>query len=179
MAYSAPRTWTPGEYPTAAQLNQDLRDNVSFLANPPKCRAYHSTTQSLTTATLTALAFNSERWNTDTMHNTVTNNSRLTCKTAGLYRITAHVQFATNATGERTVHLRVNGLVFIASQGGAPNPTAGNATNITVSDEYPLAVNDYVEVLAFQASGGALNVNASDNVNARNACEFEMTWISQ
>lgn len=32
MAWSAPRTWTAGEVPTAAQLNTDLRDNLNELA---------------------------------------------------------------------------------------------------------------------------------------------------
>ena len=31
MAYVTPRTWVPGELVTAAQLNQDVRDNISYL----------------------------------------------------------------------------------------------------------------------------------------------------
>lgn len=32
MAYTTPRTWVTGEVVTAAQLNQDVRDNILFLA---------------------------------------------------------------------------------------------------------------------------------------------------
>jgi microcystin-dependent protein len=32
MAYTTPRTWVAGEYPTAAQFNQDVRDNVAYVA---------------------------------------------------------------------------------------------------------------------------------------------------
>ena len=31
MAYVAPRTWTTGELVTAAMMNQDVRDNITYL----------------------------------------------------------------------------------------------------------------------------------------------------
>lgn len=31
MAYTAPITWTDGDVPTAAQLNQQIRDNLNYL----------------------------------------------------------------------------------------------------------------------------------------------------
>lgn len=33
MAWSAPRTWIVGEVPTADLMNQEIRDNLSFLGN--------------------------------------------------------------------------------------------------------------------------------------------------
>lgn len=130
---------------------------------PPKCRAYHSTTQSLTTATLTAIALNSERFDTDTIHDTATNNSRLTCKTAGLYLITGCLGYAAHATGERSTIIRLGGATQIGGtaglSGGATLPTRH-----TVSTIYPLAVNDYVELVGYQSSGGALNTEQTANV---------------
>ncbi len=32
MAYTTPRTWVPGEIPTAAQFNTHIRDNQSFFS---------------------------------------------------------------------------------------------------------------------------------------------------
>ena len=54
-------------------------------------RAHHSSNQSITNNTFTVLSLNSERWDTDSIHDNSTNNSRLTCNTAGKYIITAGV----------------------------------------------------------------------------------------
>lgn len=119
-------------------------------------RVFHNTSQSIPNNTVTAVTFNSERWDTDVIHDNATNNSRLTCKTAGVYAIGANVRFASNATGMRSLRLRLNGVTDIAEE----NRTAlsGVATVFIVFTEYPLVVNDYIEVSAFQNSGGSLNI---------------------
>lgn len=139
----------------------------------PSARVYHSTTQSLANNTYAILAFNSERWDTDTLHDNSTNNSRLTCKTPGLYRITAQVGFAAHATGYRIAALYLGGATVIGNQGGV-SLGAVDPTVLTVSTEYPLLLNEYVEVLGYQNSGGALNAVSLPN----QACEFMMTRIS-
>src|SRR5262245_40483526 len=65
----------------------------------PAARAYHSANQSINSGTNTTLNFDSERFDSDTIHDNVTNNSRLTCKTAGKYLICCNVRWASNATG--------------------------------------------------------------------------------
>lgn len=119
-------------------------------------RVFHNTSQSIPNNTVTVVTFNSERWDTDVIHDNATNNSRLTCKTAGVYDIGANVRFASNATGMRSLRLRLNGVTDIAEE----NRTAlsGVATVFIVFTEYLLAVNDYIEVSAFQNSGGSLNI---------------------
>jgi len=95
MAYSAPRTWTTGDLATAAMLNQDLRDNVSFLANPPAARVYHNAVQAIPHNTPTILAFNQERFDTTgTMHDTTFANShQIVAPLRGLYAITIQVEW--------------------------------------------------------------------------------------
>lgn len=128
----------------------------------PAARAYHNANQSVANATLTALALNSERFDSDTIHDTSTNNSRLTCKTAGRYVITASAGFAANATGIRLIGIRLNGSTYIA-QSVTNNVGAGQNCNMEASAVYELAVNDYLELIAYQTSGGALNVEALAN----------------
>lgn len=127
----------------------------------PAARVYHSANQSIANTTFTTLAFNSERYDNDGEHDNTTNNSRLTCKTAGKYRITANVQFASNATGYREVFFLVNGTTAIADI--IQDANASFATTMSLSTTYELAVNDYVEVRVYQNSGGALNVSAVGN----------------
>ncbi len=171
MAYAAPRTWSAGEVPTAAQFNQDIRDNPAFLANPPACRAYRTTAQALTTGAATAIAFDAERYDTAAMHSTSVNTSRITIVTAGLYLLTGEVSFASNVTGVREMFLQVNGATRIVDA----NATAvnGDSTRLGVSTVYKLAAADYVELIAYQTSGGNLNVDTIGN----HSPEMSATWI--
>ena len=129
---------------------------------------FHNAAQSVAVSgTLTWLAFNSERFDTfsnaaDTMHDTVTNNNRLTCRYAGIYQITGIAEFAANATGLRQLTIRHQGTTDLAAN-ATLTLGAGIGTNVTVTTLCQLAVNEYVELGALQTSGGALNVNSSGN----------------
>lgn len=119
-------------------------------------RVYNNADISVANGALVALTFNTERFDTDTIHDTGTNTGRLTCKTAGVYLITANIAFDVNSTGHRDVYLRVNGTTIMAATVQPALALAGNI--IVCSTHYSLAVNDYVEVVVYQNSGGALNV---------------------
>jgi hypothetical protein len=135
-------------------------------------RVFHSANQSVTSGTPLLLAFNSERADTDVIHDTVTNNSRLTCKTAGVYQINGHARFASNSTGQRMLALKLNGATYLAYQ--ETNALAGSlATILSVGTQYLLAVNDYIELEATQNSGSALNVEVIGNYSP----EFSMTRL--
>ncbi|MCA1572362.1 MAG: hypothetical protein LC798_19080 [Chloroflexi bacterium] len=155
MAYSTPQTWSPQQRPTAAQLNQDLRDNVSFLANPPACRVYHSTTQNVTTGGGGAtLLCDTEDYDTAGMHSTSVNTQRITITTAGLYVITAAVKWSANATSFRVIDLYKNGS---NSNVSVVQMNAGAATtNQILTSQRKLAVNDYLHLQAYQESGSTL-----------------------
>ena len=124
-------------------------------------RVYHSADQSIPNATWTALALDSERFDTDVIHDTVTNNSRLTCKTAGKYVIVASAMFASNATGLRGIKILLNSTTIIAKLYFAA--ISGDTTPTFVSTLYELNVGDYVQMQGVQTSGGALNVVSSGN----------------
>lgn len=145
----------------AATTKKVQVQNVVKAAPAIWARVYHNAAQSIPDAATTALNFNSERFDTDVIHDTSTNNERLTCKTAGVYLISASVGFVSNATGFRALILRLNGTTFIALD---ERPTVnGNALRLTITTVYQLAVNDYVEALAYQTSGGALNTDQGGN----------------
>ncbi len=133
----------------AASITKKILDDLAALDTPPSARAFHNATQSLTTGVLTALAFNSERYDTDVIHDTVTNNTRLTCKTAGKYRITINAEFAASSTGRRIIDLLVNGTTVIGRV-AATALASGEAMPMGLSCDWSLAVNDYVEARALQ-----------------------------
>lgn len=154
-----------------------VRNAEQYLANPPSCHAYHNATQSIPNNAVTAVALNTERYDTDAMHDTVTNNSRITIKTAGLYVIYANVVFAASTAGQRTLQLTLNGnnsQVLVGIDQGA-NPTVGNGTSMAVSTIWKFAVNDYFTAVAYQTSGGALNLTASTATLSQT--EAGATWV--
>lgn len=116
--------------------------------------------QSIPDATATAIAWDAEDFDTDAIHDNVTNNTRLTVPMAGKYLITANVSFAFNATGTRLLRLRKNG----ASQLAANSLPSHASIGVGVGFAYiaSLAASDFVEIQAFQNSGGALNVLGND-----------------
>ena len=117
-----------------------------------------TTATSLTAAVATSVAFATEDYDDDNMHDTVTNNTRLTARRAGRYEINGAVAFTFNATGRRAVQYGLNGLPINGSQTLIQAVTTGSGvTQVTGRQLYvTLAIGDYVELMGFQDSGGAL-----------------------
>jgi len=149
-----PNTFNGNE---TAPIN-DAGTRTKFVPTGQCARVYHDADQLIANGAWTVLNFNSERFDNDDIHDTVVNNNRLTCKTAGIYEITAQVQFATNGAGERFYMIRLNGAIVIADTKHKAISTVATQTGMTLTTLYQLSVNDWVEVLVYQNSGGALNV---------------------
>ncbi len=177
MPYVDPQTVnnpTAGAVAPAA-WGDAVRDAVQFLANPPKCRVYNSAAIShATSGTAQALTFNSERYDTDTMHSTSVNTGRITFTTAGTYDLFATVAWAANVTGFRQIYFRLNGTTIIAIASVMAITSAGEQTFQSLATTYAFAATDYVELVANQNSGGALNVVAVGNYSP----EVGATWVS-
>jgi len=132
-------------------------------------RVYNSANITLANGTATALTFDSERWDTDTIHGTA-NPTRLTCNTAGVYSIWGGVRLATNSTGTRTLQIDLNGSTIIAAK--QMNSYTG-IMYIDISTIYNLAATNYIEFKVTQTSGGTLDVLAAANYSP----EFAMQRI--
>jgi len=136
-------------------------------------RVYNNADISIPNSVDTALTFNSERWDTDGLHSTVTNTSRLTCTRAGKYIITGCIEFAANATGSRGAFIMLNGTTEI-NRANAVVSSASYPTRLIPTCIYNLAVGNYVELYVAQLSGGALNVVYT----AQRSPEFSMQLVS-
>lgn len=135
----------------AGRLQIDLRGIFSEGA-----RVYNDAAISIPNNTPTALTFNLERWDTDNIHSTTLNTSRLTCKTAGKYLIMASISFAANAVGRRWIRIRHNDTFDIDYRNF--DATAAGDSAIGAGTIYDLAVDDFVEIPVYQNSGAALDV---------------------
>jgi hypothetical protein len=161
-------TWTTGQVVTAAQLNSNLRDAVNFLLSWPVCELRQTVAQSVANNTDTPLSMDAEEIDTDNMHSTVTNTSRVTAQTAGRFQLSGGTSYASNTTGRRAASYRLNGAPMLGTQAAI---TAAGAT----ADVQPtgrtlttyLNVGDYVELVAYQDSGGSLNTQVTTGQQPR------------
>jgi hypothetical protein len=184
MAWSTPKTFVVGDVLTASEMNTYVSDNTDFLNTPPSARVYNSANLAVANNTNTILTFNSERWDNNTIHSTVTNTGRLTCRTAGLYHIYGHASFASSTdaisstdtdTRARAYEIRLNGTTTLASIGTTPIASEELQTSASISTIYSLAVDNYVELRVWQNSGGSLNIVSAGNYSP----EFGMTYLGK
>jgi len=142
----------------------------------PFVRAYKTaSTQTVPDGgTDTAVSFDAEESDNDNIHDTVTNNTRFTCRTAGVYAIHANVTFASNASGARWLQIRKNGSTHIEQR--IINGTGDSRdTAAEVSCIAELAVGDYLEVVAtVTGAGAALALTGGQNGRGN---KFEMVKI--
>ncbi len=127
----------------------DLIDGPSIGA-----RIYNSANINILNAAMTLLYFDSERYDTDNIHSTTTNTSRLTIQTAGKYLISGSVGFDANSNGYRWVRIQLNGAIPIADM--ITLPASNQWTVLTVATIYDLVVGDVLELVCYQNSGGSL-----------------------
>ncbi len=140
-------------------------------------RVYHSANQEIASGGSIVLAFDSERWDTDNIHDPITNNSRLTCRTAGKYLLTGCVHWETkpgDALGDYYIigMIILNGVINPFGRVHKPSGDGFHAdyTIITIMD---LGVGDYAEMTAYQNSGVALDAEKYGECSV----EFEMERI--
>lgn len=130
----------------------------SDLGDRDRCRATNNANVSCPNNVATAIGLNTESTDVGGLHSTTVNTSRATAGKAGWYRLEGGGVFAAAAgAGQRQLYLRVNGTTFVALDGSG-NPGAADLVPATPSTSIELAAGDYVELVALQNSGAAVNL---------------------
>lgn len=138
----------------------------------PGARVYSSSAFSVPNATLTAVSFNTSRFNNSATW-AVGNPTRLTAAATGVYMITGHAHWASSAAGSyRHLTVRLNGSSRITGQDRAGTVMPFRHSHVAAI--YRLSAGDYVELCVQQDSGGALNLESVENASP----EFAMMWLS-
>lgn len=125
------------------------------------CSLYKSGNQTLSNATFTALTFDTESFDTDAFHSTSSNTSRITIPSgkAGKYLLHGSISYGAGSNGStlRSAAIYKNGSAdkYVVVTLGVGNSDEGRLSFACTLD---LAVNDYVELWFYQASGGNLDV---------------------
>jgi hypothetical protein len=149
-----PRTWATNDKATAALLNSNVRDAVSFLQTPPSFALVTTGTTSVPTAAFTPITWGSANVDVYGGWAASPNPSRYTAPVAGWYYCAGVVQGATNATGRRATGLHVNGTV--TRQTEMQVNAAGAGTAHTIAGFVFLNKGDYVQLECYQSSGVTL-----------------------
>jgi hypothetical protein len=126
------------------------------------CRATSNAGLNVPTGVATALAFNLIRTQVGTLHSSTSQNTRFTASRVGSYIITAHIQWPAALVGIRQLQIKANGANIIASRIDFAQAVAA-LQDQSIACGYYLNVGDYVEVIAFQNSGGALVIPVAGN----------------
>ena len=154
MGYTDPVTAVAGQKLTAVQWNTTVRDSMIDVAKPARCRVERTASQSIPNGGA-AVSWTSEIYDTANMW-AVGQPTRLIAPVAGTYRMSFGAQFAISAVGVRVLYVIRNGLIKAALPIG---PTgAWYAGGCVVTDDV-MAAGDYFECMAYQNTGGALNLD--------------------
>lgn len=132
----------------------------------PATKVYNTAVQAIPNGVSTVVAFDAEIFDTDGMHDTVTNNSRITIKTPGLYSITAASDWAVNATGIRMLEIRKNGAGLPQEFAHQSTPSSSTYARQTMAVTLMLAAGDYIDLSVYQTSGSPLNLSGGAALSA-------------
>jgi hypothetical protein len=155
----------------------DTSVDAAKVGTIPGARVRRTAAQSVANNATLVVSYDAVDFNVGGVY-TAAQPTRMTAPIAGRYLIVATARWQNNDQGRRTIALEVNGTaVQIARsnvsayfQGGV-NPLQPEQTAQAV---YMLNAGDYVEVWAYQDSGGALNLlSAIDN-----GVTFSMQWLA-
>ncbi len=124
-------------------------------------KVYNSTSQTIANATSTAISFDSEFFDTDSIHDVSTNNSRLTVP-AGITKVNvrSYMYFDSNTTGFREIGIFKNGATagnyLVADRRSASN--SGADLFSVETGIISVVAGDYFETKVYQNSGGNLAI---------------------
>jgi len=138
-------------------------DNAWAAVSVPtaRCRVTDANGQSIANESDVAIIFDTERFDTDTMHDNSTNNTRITFTTAGTYIVGGHIQFPTSASGARALIVRKNGSTQIGLD--QKDGSSSDSIRLSVNTIDTFAATDYVELVVYQDSGGSLTTDKINN----------------
>lgn len=143
-----------------ASWGDQVRDNQEFLIARPTCYAHHSVAQTISNTTWTTVGANSEKWDLDGMHSTVTNSSRITIQEDGKYDVLAMAEFAIafSSNFTRGVRFLLNGSAADLDLQLLHGPVTPLPPYVSGKRRLELVASDHLQTQVWQDSGGAMDV---------------------
>jgi hypothetical protein len=171
LVWTTPAAIATNEAASSSKYNSQVKDNLLFLYDPPRCRAYRSAALSIANDSDGIIAFDAETIDNDGIHSNTVSNSRFTIQTTGRYRCVAQVAFANDPDGYRTVQILRNGVVIAQSRHSSASSAV--ATIVQCYEEILCTAADYLEVQVRHTAGASLALGTGDT-----STFFHIAWTS-
>lgn len=155
------KTWSDGVRVTAADFNDQVRDGLLALLNPPQVMVHCTASVSITSdTTYRPTAWHTAPVDTDGMWSDSAP-TRLTIATAGYYLIQARYVWGNYAGGYRGLWLRVNSggnpVAGVLLDADLVQPVVGSNTVVRMLTARLFAAGDHLELFSYQTSGNPQN----------------------
>lgn len=137
----------------SADVTRSFSRSVGQRGAAMGCDLFLVSTRNVSNANPTAIAFSDERWDSDSLHQNSTNNTRITVPAGGdgLWLVRGTIEYATQATGtSREAMIYLNGGARAADR---RTPVDGRATVVNVEMIVAAVAGDYFELYGYQNSG--------------------------
>lgn len=168
-----PKTYTTvpdkatGDVLTESNWDTHIKDNINNILVPPMVKAVRTSAQTINDATATAMQFDAaDEFDTDVMHDTVTNNSRITIQTTGVYIVIGRAVYSAASDAFQSIAIRLNGSTTLTT---VSHPTAGgggSGTEYNCSVAYAFTAGDYVELVCYQDNTANTSRTATGHMSA-------------
>jgi hypothetical protein len=138
------------------------------------CMVYMGASMTLSNNSFTAVQFaETDYLDTDAFHNPITNNTRLTIPAGkgGKYLVYGNVMHD-NGSGVVRVRFNLNGSVFSESRNGISTDETQHLSAIMT-----LAATDYVELIAYQNTGGNNDIYGTTDLAGVKATCFGLEFL--
>lgn len=166
-------TFSQGVTPTSSLSR--LADAVTFLRSPPIAQVQQIVAQAVANGTFTAITFTLEIVDSALGFDTGVSTTRYYAQYPGWYELSGGVAWSPNATSNRITQWYVNGAGLGGSETSLPAAAAVNNTVVPARTMLAyLSIGDYVELYAYQFSGGALNTA----VGGQSRSSMTVRWVS-
>jgi hypothetical protein len=179
VSFTTPKTWVAGSALTAAEANEQIRDNITYLnaaltvtgitsgtaVSIVKSAGYGvsltNTSMNIADTSDVAVTFTDEDWDDAGFHSNSFQTARITIPTGGdgRYDFRGWVSYEANGTGRREAWFEVNTATEYART-RLVNLGTGASTAFGISSEIALVAGDYVQFRCRQNSGSSLSVSA-------------------
>jgi hypothetical protein len=173
VALPTERTWATLDDLDSTNLNAGIRDVLTFLMQRPVFQGRQTVAQGVVTSTFSPLTFTTEDIDSHTGHSTSSDTSRYVAPEDGWYQVSGGISFESNATGVRVGVWWKNGTTINGSRVDVPAISGGQAILTARTMLISLSAGDYVELVAWQNSGGTRNTV----VTTENQSSMTVQWI--
>ena len=140
--------------------------NLTNIDNTASVRVYKSGAQTITTNTTTTVTWDSETFDSDGMHDTSTNNSRLTAIVAGKYIVGSTLVYSEVSDHMIAILLTKNGSYIAGHEQNTPVGGSNFHNGISVTTLIDLAADDYVSVRTEHKRGSNLDIIVANPGNS-------------